>query len=66
MVGKRSGAVVQHLVHKLIADLVRDDVKVLLPQARGDSMLAEALAQFVAGGLFGLMLSWLEGKHGHR
>jgi AcrR family transcriptional regulator len=31
MVGKRSGAMVQQLVHKLLVDLVRDDVKAMLP-----------------------------------
>lgn len=62
MVGKRSGALVQHLIYKLLVDLVRDDVKALLPRGSANLPPTEALAQFIAGGLFGLLLSWLEGK----
>jgi len=62
MVGKRSGALVQHLVYKLVADLVREDVKALLPSGSAHLPPTEALVQFIAGGLFGLLLSWLEGK----
>ena len=62
MVGKRSGALVQHLVYKLVVDLVREDVKATLPRGSAHSPPTEALVQFIAGGLFGLLLSWLEGK----
>jgi AcrR family transcriptional regulator len=62
MVGKHSGAVVQHLVHKLLVELVRDDVKVLIPRGDGNLSAAEPLAQFIAGGLFGLLMWWLESK----
>src|SRR5262249_5154670 len=62
MVGKRSGAVVQPLIYKLLVDLVRDDVKALLPRGSANLPTTEALAQFIAGRLFGLLQSWLEGK----
>src|SRR5215472_17564707 len=57
MVGKRSGAVVQPLIYKLLVDLVRDDVKALLPRGSANLPTTEALAQFIAGGLFGLLQS---------
>jgi AcrR family transcriptional regulator len=58
MAGKRSGAVVQSVVHKLLLDLVRDDVKAL-SSAKPAAVPAEAVAQFIAGGMFGLILWWL-------
>jgi AcrR family transcriptional regulator len=60
MVGKRSGAVVQRMIHTLLLDLVRDDVKARASQET--SVPAEALVQFVAGSFFGLLMWWLNGK----
>lgn len=60
MAGKRSGAMVESIMHKLLVDLVRDDVKEMLP--RGDAHTQEALVQFIAGGLFGMLMWWLRGK----
>jgi AcrR family transcriptional regulator len=59
MAGKHSGAVVQSVVHKLLLDLVRDDVKPMLPQAADNTVPAEALAQFIAGAMFGLIMWWM-------
>ncbi len=59
MAGKRSGAVVQSAVHKLLLDLVREDVKSMFPSAEAGAISAEALAQFVAGGIFGLVMWWM-------
>lgn len=61
MAGKRSGAVVQSVLHKLLLDLVRDDVKAL-SRAKANAVPAEALAQFIAGGMFGLLMWWLGGR----
>lgn len=58
MAGERSGAVVQSVVHKLLLDLVRDDVKALFT-TKPPAVPAEALAQFLAAGMFGLILWWL-------
>ena len=59
MVGKHSGALVQRLFHKMLMDLVRDEVKAVAP--RGDrAMPTEAVTRFVAGGLFGLMMWWID------
>ena len=61
MVGKRSGAAVQRLLHKLVVDLVREDVKDAV--ARTDRAVpVDALVQFIAGALFGLIMWWLDGK----
>lgn len=62
MVGKRSGAAVQRLLHKLLVDLVRDDVKATIGRAEGSAVPTEALVQFIAGALLGLLMWWLDGK----
>jgi AcrR family transcriptional regulator len=62
MVGKRSGAVIQQLVHKMLVDLVRDEVKVMVPAQEAAETAMEAMAQFIGGGLFGLLLWWSSGK----
>ena len=61
MVGKRSGAVIQQLFHKMLVDLVREDVKTLMPQKAGGATPYEAVVQLIAGGLFGLVLWWVDG-----
>ena len=62
MVGKQSGATVQRLLHKLLVDLVRDDVKTTVARAESTAVPAEALVQFIAGALFGLLMWWIDGK----
>lgn len=62
MLGKRSGAVIQHLLHKMLMDLMRDDVKAMAPRSEAGSMPTEAVVQFVAGGLFGLLVWWSDAK----
>jgi AcrR family transcriptional regulator len=62
MVGKRSGAAVERLLHKLVVDLVREDVKVTMALKGAGAVPAEALVQFVAGALFGVLMWWVEGK----
>ena len=59
MVGKRSGAIIQHLFHKMLVDLVREDVKAVAAATGG--LPHEAVAQLIAGGLFGLVLWWVDG-----
>ncbi len=63
MVGKRSGAIIQHLFHKMLVDLVREDVKAVAPAkaAATGGLPHEAVAQLIAGGLFGLVLWWVDG-----
>lgn len=61
MVGKRSGAVIQHLFHKMLVDLVRDDIKALIPQKAEAATPRDAVVHLIAGGLFGLVLWWVDG-----
>jgi AcrR family transcriptional regulator len=62
MVGKRSGAFVQQLLHKMLVDLVREELKLMSPASRATETPAEAMAQFIGGGLFGLLIWWANGK----
>ena len=62
MVGKRSGALVQQLLHKIVLDLVRDDIKAMAGRPEDHSVTTEAVVQFVTGGLFGLAMLWATGK----
>jgi len=47
MVGKRSGAIVQQLLHKMLVDLVRDEVSVLTPRRGTEALDTETIAQFI-------------------
>ena len=62
MVGKRSGAVIQQLLHKMLVDLVRDELKAIGSQTGADGAANEATAQFIGGGLFGLLIWWGNGR----
>ena len=64
MVGKRSGAVVQQLLQKMLVDLVRDEVKATWAGIENDTPV-EAVSQFIGGGLFGLLL-WSGNGRMHR
>ena len=60
MAGKRSGTVFQQHLHRMLADLVREDVDSRVSRKKRDTMQVEAVVQFVAGGLLGLLVSWQE------
>jgi hypothetical protein len=62
MLGKRSGAVIQQLFHKMLVDLVRDDLKAMASRSGTGSLPSEAAVQFLAGGLLGLVIWWVDGK----
>jgi AcrR family transcriptional regulator len=62
MVGQRSGAVVQRLLHKLLVDLIREDVKRTVVRAERTPMQTEALVHFIAGALVGVLMWWLDGR----
>src|SRR5438067_12583574 len=47
MVGKRSGAVVQQLLQKMLVDLVREEITLMRPAVEGAAMPLEAMAQFI-------------------
>ena len=60
MVGRRSGTVFQQHLHRMLAELVREDVATLNPRRKRDDMQVEAVVQFVAGALIGLLVTWLD------
>ncbi len=62
MVGKRGGSVIQHVLRKLLVELVRDDVKAMVSLSGADPVPTEAVVQFLASGLFGLLIWWLNGR----
>jgi AcrR family transcriptional regulator len=62
MVGKRSGATVQRLLHRILVDMVREDVNATIARSGRSAAQIEALVQFIAGGLFGLLGWWLNLK----
>jgi AcrR family transcriptional regulator len=62
MVGKRGGAVIQHVLRKLLVGLVREDVKSTVPKEGTGAVPPEAIVQFLANGLFGLLVWWLNGR----
>jgi AcrR family transcriptional regulator len=61
MIGKQSGAVVQRVLHKLMLDLIREEVKATVPR-QASTFTPDAVAQYIAGGMFGLLIWWLDGK----
>jgi hypothetical protein len=52
------------MLHKLVVDLVREDVKEAIGASRREqnAVPPEALVQFLVGALFGLLMWWLSGK----
>jgi hypothetical protein len=62
MAGKRSGATVQSVLRKLVIDLVRDDLKMMVELAGRHSVVTDAVVEFIADGLFGMLMWWLGGK----
>jgi AcrR family transcriptional regulator len=62
MVGKRSGAVIQQLLQKMLVDLVREEVTRTVSSAVTPAAPVEAMAQFIGSGLFGLLMWWGNGK----
>lgn len=62
MAGEQSVALVQRAFHKMLVDLVRDDLKAMAERGDTGTTPAEAVVQFVGGGIFGLLMWWLEGR----
>jgi hypothetical protein len=59
MVGKRGGAVLQHVLRRLLVDLVREDVQGISIEGGTGVVPPEAVVQFLANGLLGLLVWWL-------
>ena len=62
MVNDQTVGLLQRVFHRMIVDLVRGDVKATLLRGRSGSVPPEAVVQFVAGGLYGLLMWWLEAR----
>jgi hypothetical protein len=62
MVGKPSGILVQQLLHKIVMDLVRNDIRAVAGRRGGDLVRAEAVIQFLTRGFFGLAMLWAAGR----
>ncbi len=62
MAGKRSGAAVQNVFRKLVVDLVRDDLKAMVARNESRRAVNDAVVEFIAGGLIGLLAWWLESR----
>jgi AcrR family transcriptional regulator len=62
MAGRQSGAVIQQVLHKMLVDLVRDDVKAMVAPGDPGSIPTEALVRLIAGSLYGLLEWWLAEK----
>jgi AcrR family transcriptional regulator len=60
MVGKRSGTVFRDHLHRMLADLVREDLAVLAPRKKRQRAEIETVVQFVTAGLLGILSAWLE------
>ena len=59
MVSRKGGAFIQHMLRQLLVKVMRDDVA---SAKASKATPEEATVQFLAGGLFGLMMWWLSGK----
>src|SRR6185312_16382997 len=59
MISQRGGAFIQHLLRRLLLKVVREDVREMASQRKVGAPPAEATVQFIAGGLFGLMMWWM-------
>jgi len=60
--GKPSGAMIRHLFHRLLEDLIRAELKPLLQRRKANSMPPDAFAQFIGGGLVGLLMWGVDGR----
>lgn len=61
MVSKRGGALIQHLLRRLLLKVVREDIRAMASRARSD-IPEEPTVEFIAGGLFGLLMWWMSAK----
>ena len=57
-----TGFAVQRTWHKILLDLVREDVKAVIPKEQYSSVPIEALVRFITGAFYGVLIWWLEGS----
>ena len=61
VVGKQSAVILQRHFQRMQVELVREEVKALAGQG-ASSVLVEAVVQYLASALFGLLAWWIDGK----
>jgi AcrR family transcriptional regulator len=59
MVGKRSGSVFVSHLHRMLADVIRDDLALLASRKRAERERVEIAVQFITAGLIGILEVWL-------
>jgi AcrR family transcriptional regulator len=58
----KTGFAIQRTWHKILLDLVREDVKAVIPAQQYSAGQTEPLVRFIAGAFFGVLMWWLEGS----
>ena len=61
MVGDQSVGLLQEAFRRILVDLIREDVKAMLPR-KASAASTEPIVRFAASGLFGLLMWWLDGR----
>ena len=59
MAGKQSGNVFVYHLHRMLADLIRNDLAPLASRKKVQGEHAEVVVQFITSGLIGLLQTWL-------
>jgi len=62
MLGKSGGVAIQHVLRRLLTELMREEVFAMHVGRGFDPIHQKAAVEFLSSGLFGLMVWWLNGK----
>ena len=62
MVGRHGGALIQQHFQRMLVDLVREDLKAVAPKDPNAMVPQEAIVQYIAGGLWGMLAWWMDGR----
>jgi AcrR family transcriptional regulator len=62
MIGKQSSLVLQRHFQRIQVELVREEVRAMVPQDAASAVLLEGVVQYLASGLHGLLSWWMDGK----
>lgn len=62
MAGKRSGETVQAALYRVVRELLRDEVRAIITVNNAQAWMSDAIVEFIAGGLFGMLMWWLNSK----
>ena len=62
MVGKRGGGAIQHVLRRLLTDLMREEVIAMSSESKSSALPTQATVEFLSSGLFGLLVWWLNGR----